>query len=106
MVSTVGAKQIPDVLSLNEIDPASAVLFRIKIVDSEKEKGKILASADRVRPSIEGEHAGRKSIFPVEYRDLRQEIWRVEIEDDVGPVLLLNSKKFLHLCTGYTKILS
>jgi hypothetical protein len=45
-----------------------------------------------VRPSIDGEHAGRKSIFPVEYRDLGQEVWRVDIDDIGGPILLLNSR--------------
>jgi hypothetical protein len=89
---TVGAKKIPETLSLNELDQAGGVLFRIKIVDQENQPGKILASADRVRPSIEGEHVGRKSIFPVDYRDLGQEVWRVEIDDDAGPTLLLNSK--------------
>jgi hypothetical protein len=89
---TVGAKKIPEILCLNELDQAGGVLFRIKIVDREDKPGKILASADRVRPSIEGEELGRKSIFPVEYRDLGQEVWRVDINDDAGPSLLLNSK--------------
>jgi hypothetical protein len=89
---SVGAKKIPEILSLNELDQAGGVLFRVKIVDREIQQGKILASADRVRPSIEGEHLGRKSIFPVEYRDLGQEVWRVDIDDDAGPFLLLNSK--------------
>jgi hypothetical protein len=89
---TVGAKKIPEILSLNELDQAGGILFRIKIVDREAQQGKILASADRVRPSIEGEHLGRKSIFPVDYRDLGQEVWRVDIEEDAGPLLLLNSK--------------
>jgi hypothetical protein len=89
---TVGVKRIPDLLSLNELDQAGGVLFRIKVVDQDGEPGKILASADRVRPSIEGEHTGRKSFFPVEYRDLGQEVWRVDINDDAGPCLLLNSK--------------
>jgi hypothetical protein len=89
---TVGAKKVPEVFSLNELDQAGGVLFRIKVVDCEVQKGKILASADRVRPSVEGEHIGRKSIFPVEYRDLGQEVWQVDIDDDAGPFLLLNSK--------------
>jgi hypothetical protein len=89
---TVGSKSIPDVLTLNEIDQSGGVLFRIKVIDRDGDQGKILASADRVRPSVEGEHIGRRSIFPVEYRDLGQEIWRVEVDDDAGPSLLLNSK--------------
>jgi hypothetical protein len=89
---TVGAKTIPEVLFLNELDKTGSVLFRIKVVDQKDQPGKILASADRVRPSIEGEHMGRRSIFPVQYCDLGQEVWRVEIDDDAGPSLLLNSK--------------
>ena len=89
---TVGTKKIPEVLSLNELDQAGGVLFRIKVVDQEGQPGKILASADRVRPSIEGEHVDRRSIFPVDYRNLGQEVWLVDINDDAGPTLLLNSK--------------
>jgi hypothetical protein len=89
---TVGAKKIPEILSLNDLDRAGGVLFRIKIVDREVQQGKILASADRVRPVVEGDDIGRKSIFPVEHCDLGQEIWRVDIDDDTGPLLLLNSK--------------
>lgn len=89
---TVGATEIPDMLILNELDQSGGILFRIKVVDIEHQPGRILASADRLRPSIEGEHAGRKSIFPVEYRDLGQEVWRVDINDDAGPTLLLSSR--------------
>src|SRR5215470_16710141 len=89
---TVAVKKIPEPLVLNDLDQSGSVLFRIKIVDREGSAGKILASADRVRPLIEGENTDRRSIFPVEYRDLGQEIWRVDIDDDAGPFLLLNSK--------------
>jgi hypothetical protein len=89
---TIAATKIPETLILNELDQAGGVLFRIKIVDRETHQGKILASADRLRPAVEGEHEGRRSIFPVEYRDLGQEIWQVDIEDDTGPTLLLNGK--------------
>jgi len=89
---TVAAKKIPEPLVLNELDQSGGILFRIKIVDRDGGTGKILASADRVRPLIEGENKDRRSIFPVEYRDLGQEIWRVDIDEDAGPFLLLNSK--------------
>jgi hypothetical protein len=89
---TVQDKKIPELLSLNEIDRTGSVLFRVKIVDRDDQLGKILASADRLRPTSEADNTGRKSIFPVEYRDLAQEIWRVEIDDDAGPLLILNSR--------------
>ncbi len=89
---TVGAIEVPDVLLLNELEQSGGILFRIKVVDVEKVPGKILASADRIRPAVDGEGEGRKSIFPVEYRDLGQEVWRVDINDDAGPILLLSSR--------------
>jgi len=62
--------------------------FRILVVNPED--GKVLAHADRIAPE---EPEGRKSILPVEFRDLGNEIWRVEYEGDEGaPVLCINSK--------------
>lgn len=89
---TVGAPQIPELLSLNEIDRAGAALFRVKVVDREDRLGKILASAERIRPRSDADDKGRRSIFPVRHDDLGPEIWQVDIDDDAGPVLLLNNR--------------
>jgi hypothetical protein len=85
---TAAAIQIPPILTLSEIDQAGAALFRVKVVEA---NGKILASAERLRARSDAEETGRKSIFPVRYQQLGQEIWKVDIDDDAGPVLLLNS---------------
>lgn len=87
---TVGAKKIPDVISLDEIDHSSKALFRIKIVSKEDTVGKILASAERLRPQSDANDSGRRSLFPVQYDDLGEEVWQVSIEDDAIPVLILN----------------
>ncbi len=83
---TVGAKKIPDILNLNELDQAGGVLFRIKVVDQENGRASYCFSGPSTAID-RGRHMGRESIFPVEYRDLGQEVWRVEIEDDAGPFL-------------------
>lgn len=62
--------------------------FRILIVDESGQHGLILAHADRIRPLSDMD---TKSILPVEFRDLGQQIWRVDFAGDEGsPVLVLN----------------
>ena len=51
--------------------------------------GKILGSADRIRPTGNENEEGKRSIFPIRETDLGPEVWRVTI-DDSGPWLLLN----------------
>jgi hypothetical protein len=87
---TVGAITIPP-LVLGELDHATAALFRIKVVDVDGQAGKILASAERIRPKSDADDKGRKSIFPVRFCNLGPEIWQVEIDDVAGPILKLNS---------------
>ncbi len=70
----------------------STVFFRVNVVDESGELGLIQATADGIRPVQPGEHAGRRSILPVDRRDLGPEIWRVNIEETAGPVLELNNR--------------
>lgn len=62
--------------------------FRILVVDTID--GRILAHADK----ISFQHpAERKSILPVEFKDLGNEMWSIEYEDDEGgPILCINNK--------------
>jgi hypothetical protein len=86
---TVGRPSVPTVLHLNEIDAGERVLFRLKVVDGESAKGKILGMADRIRPANADDLDGRKSIFPIMEMSLDPEVWAVRIDDD-GPTLCLN----------------
>ncbi|HOQ66983.1 MAG TPA: hypothetical protein PLY82_13710 [Methanosarcina thermophila] len=62
--------------------------FRIIVVDPSTKK--ILAYADRIAPE---EPSGRKSILPVEFRDLGNRIWMITYEGDEGsPVLCINNR--------------
>lgn len=88
-LGTVDQPMVPDQFALWDLDPAGSVLFRLKIVSSDDESGRILGAADRLRPASDENEDGRKSLFPIDQRDLGSEIWRLEI-GDAGPRLQLN----------------
>ena len=84
---TVSEPKFPQNRILEGLDPDALVLFRIKIVDK---KGRILAGVDRVQPRrTEEEPTGRLCLLPVDFVDLGQSIWRLELESD-WPTLELN----------------
>jgi hypothetical protein len=83
---TVGGVKSPDDTSLSDLAYTENLRFRVLVVDA---SGKILASANKVKPVGELE----ESILPVDYVDLGKQIWRIVYEaDEDGPVLQLNRK--------------
>ena len=91
-LGTIGNLKVPPILVLDEIDRSGAVLFRLKVVDSADDIGKILGSALGIQPSNENEIDGKRSFFPVNLRDLGEEVWRVEINEGDRPRLLLSNR--------------
>lgn len=89
---TVGELRVPPVLLLDQVDRSGSVLFRVKIVDNDNEPGKLLASAERIQPRSEDDADGRRSLFPILYRDLGPETWKVEINYGDRPKLIINTK--------------
>lgn len=89
---TVDAPEVPDILVLSEVDKSGSVLFRLKVVDNDDEPGKLLASAERLKPQGEDDSENRRSIFPIEHRNLGDEVWKVEIEYGDRPILIVNSQ--------------
>ena len=90
---TVANLNIPSPLVLNEVDRSGSVLFRIKVIGVGEDSGRILGSAERVQPKSDDEDEGRRSLFPVLFRDLGAETWQVDTaEDDDRPVLVLNKR--------------
>lgn len=83
---------MPPVLLLDQVDRSGSVLFRVKIVDNDNEPGKLLASAERIQPRSEDDADGRRSLFPILYRDLGPETWKVEINYGDRPKLIINTK--------------
>ncbi|RLI76482.1 hypothetical protein DRP05_12815 [Archaeoglobales archaeon] len=83
---TVGKKISPQSTSLEDLAYPENLKFRILIVDPETHK--ILAHADRIVPEN-----SKEAILPVEFKDLGNEIWRIEYEGDEGaPILCINRK--------------
>jgi hypothetical protein len=91
-LGTVGSLNVPDLLVLSEVDRSGSVLFRLKVVDNGVDAGKLLGSAERLKPKNEEDSEGRRSIFPILHRDLGHEVWRVEIEQGDRPVLIINNR--------------
>lgn len=90
---TVGELEIPPVLVLEEVDHSGSVLFRVKVIDEESETGKILGSAERIQPRSDEIEDGRKSLFPVRFRDINAQIWYVDFPDPgSGPELIINRR--------------
>jgi len=89
---TVGNLTSPRDTTLTSLAYIENLKFRVLVVDEtgQRQHGLILAHADRIRPISE---VGKTPILPVEFRDLGQQIWRVEYGGDEGsPVLILNRK--------------
>ena len=75
--------------SLGHLSNLRSVRFRLLVVESGKSGGRILAAADHLiasRPDA-GDH-DRRSILPVDFRDLGQEVWRLAFASDQVTLLL------------------
>ena len=90
-LGTVAKFAIPDPVILDELDPGAVPLFRLKVVDNDGQKGKLLGAAERLRPDSDDTPDGRESLFPVRFAELHDEVWRLQI-DAAGPCLLLNCR--------------
>jgi hypothetical protein len=88
-LGTIEHPAIPQEFQLDEIDPGESVLFRLKVVESDEQTGRILGAVNRIRPDSRATPDGRRRLFPVEQLDLGQEAWRVRITA-AGPVLQLH----------------
>jgi hypothetical protein len=86
---TVSQITPPQDCSLGDVDRRALAMFRIKVVESAG-KGRILAVADRIIPHrAEDEQANKLCLLPVDFVDLGQSIWRLDLLSD-WPSLQLN----------------
>jgi hypothetical protein len=87
-LGTVASIQTPPERSLSAFYDGSPVNFRVKVVDTSTEAGRILAVADRLHPVRHDDDP----LLPVRMvGGMEQEMWRV-IWDATGPVLELNQE--------------
>jgi hypothetical protein len=82
----------PEDRTLNEIDLSSPTLFRIHIVDESEHLGRLVASADRLRPEGENDEDQRSSLLTVTSRPLGEQTWKIEFETGGKPQLCINSR--------------
>lgn len=82
----------PNDLKLDELDAGGGILFRVRVVDEANEVGKILASADGIRPQAEIDREDPKALLPVAYRDLGEAIWDMDMQPGARPQLVLNNR--------------
>lgn len=85
----VGARRNPDDLRLVEVTRHPMPKFRLKVVDRSEDVGRLLGVADKLVPlRPKQDETRRQSLLPVDFRDLGDEVWRLDLSD--WPVLELN----------------
>lgn len=67
------------------------VLFRVKVVETDVTRGRIIAMATRIRPAGPGE-TQQASLLPVSVAKLEGVVYRVDFPDDGPPTLVLNEE--------------
>jgi hypothetical protein len=88
---TVSEIRSPQIRSLGDLDPRALAMFRIKVVEPSG-KGRILAVADKIIPRrAEDEPTDKICLLPVDFIDLGQSIWRLDLAGD-WPSLQLNTR--------------
>jgi hypothetical protein len=81
----------PDDTRLLDLAPRPLPKFRLKVVDQSKSLGLLLGVADKIVPLRPDEDlATKQSLLPVDYCDLGDQIWRLDVSD--WPVLELNNR--------------
>ena len=87
---TIAKPKVPADRRLSHFSDAAIPLFRVKVVDRTGTHGRILAAVDKIRPeSVDALPAGSQSLLFVEYEDLGNNIWQLDLEGD-WPILKLN----------------
>jgi len=89
---SIGEKRIPPDRRLMNLSNSAIPLFRVKVVDRTFSHGRILASVDKIRPqSMDNEPTDSQSLLFVEFDDLGNVIWELDMDGD-WPTLRLNTK--------------
>ena len=89
---TVGNIRKPENRELDQIDLTSPTLFRIRIVDEAEHLGRLIASAERLKPKDESDEEQRSSLLVVRSRHLGQQTWKIEFDTGGKPELCINRR--------------
>jgi hypothetical protein len=86
---TVDAVSPPAERTLDEVDRADAILFRVKVVDTEDALGRLVAEADDLSPDDAGDGTDRYCILLVNFVEMGEQLWRLDVGED-RPMLCVN----------------
>lgn len=89
---TVGEIRKPENRKLDQLDLSSPSLFRIRIVDETEHLGRLIASAERLKPEGDNDEDQRASLLVIRSRQLDQQTWKVEFDTGGKPELVINSR--------------
>jgi hypothetical protein len=87
---TVEALSIPTPMTLTDIDRGGAIQFRLLVIAPD-DSGRILASAEGLKPLQKSDSPDRQPLLPLRETDIGEELWRVDLDDRSGPWLVINS---------------
>lgn len=88
---TVAAIVSPENTRLVDVTPRPLPRFRLKVVDVSQRYGLLLGVADQLVPlRLDEELAHKQSLLPVDFTDLEDRAWRLDLSD--WPVLELNKR--------------
>lgn len=87
---TIRERRDPKDVRLLDITSRPLPKFRLKVIDQSKRHGLLLGVADKLIPlRPQEELSNKQSLLPVDFCDLGDEIWRLDLSD--WPVLELNN---------------
>jgi hypothetical protein len=87
---TVASPNVPARMIMTDIDRGGAIQFRVLIIAPDN-SGRILASAEGLRPAKSGEGPDRQPLLPLRETNLGSELWRIDVDHRVGATLLVNN---------------
>lgn len=88
---TAEAPRAPKPMMLTEVDRGGAIQFRLLVIAAD-DSGRILASAEGIRPHQKSDSPDRQPLLTLRETDIGEELWRLDPDTRNGPVLLINSK--------------
>lgn len=89
---TAGAPIPPEDSTLDQIDLSGPILFRVKVVDNRESVGRLIASADGLRPEGEDAEDQRSSLLIFRSTPhIGQQTWKLSFGGEL-PVLSINSR--------------
>jgi len=90
---TVGAPLPPEDTTLDQIDLSGPTLFRVKVVDNSENIGRLVASAEQLKPKDDDEEEQRASLMIFKSMpEMGNLTWKLSFTEAHKPVLCINNK--------------